>query len=407
MKEMEGLLRESRHNQSNPNGVQRPPSPSVYDQELQAVNSKDPIMRSQDKEHDRDIRLPEKEQAMRLSYGYFLTFNHLYPIFSKDRFFQRMENEYPPDKQKDTAWWNTVIVVLCFAHRLRGMSTPGQAEAENEEACRYLRVALDSAPRVTYEQPSVNNAQVLLATAATLQGTKISHPSSMLIAATIRMLQQLNAHNVDIADAVDISERRELERLFWAAYILDKDDAFRTGNSPLLQIRDIGRTPSATSDDGVGLVKSLDLESEVDIFEAQIALALIQGEVWSRVLASGAKMDETSVEVARNNLNTALHDWKTELPFEFKRESLVGHWPKYAIVHMVVLHFRYFQTLVELNRVPSMDKEELRATLGDDCPVAKLLPLYSHSTETVTVDAARNALDLASLTPRGNFQIVW
>lgn len=407
MMNMESLLQESRNKPTEQAEKQQQSSTSVYDQELKALNSRDPIMRSESKEHDLELKLPPMQQAMRLAAGYFLTFNHFYPIFSKERFFQRMENDYPPDRMTDSTWWNTVVVVLCFAHRLLAMSTPGQADAENEEACRYLKVALDAAPKVTYEQPSLENAQFLLGVASTLQGTKISHPSSMLIAAAVRMLQQLDAHPVASSAAMDSNDRSERVRALWVAYILDKDDTFRTGNPPLLQARDLKlNLQETTRHDGTGIVQSLDLESHVNLLEVSVSLALIQGQVWSRLISVGAETDTDSLQSARSDLNSALNTWKHQLPFDFNREDLVGHWPKHAIVHIVVLHFRYFQTLVEVNKIPSMEEDEMLG-LGDDCPVAKMLPVYSHSSDPATVDAARNALDLASLTPRGNFQIIW
>lgn len=364
-------------------------------------------MRSEDINPSKELRLPAKYRAIHLAQGYFASFNHLFPIFDKASFMQRMQDEYPPDKDKNLTWWSAVVTVLCYAHRLRAMSTPGQAEAENEEACRYLKEALDLAPRLTYGEPSIESAQVLIGIASALRGTQMSDPASMLVAAAIRMLQHLDVHEEEPGEMTSLAVRKERERAFWVAYILDKENALQTRKPPVLHEQDIGRPLLADQDDdGVGVVRSLDWTSEVNLFAVSQRLASIQGQIWSRIHSAGATGKRAALETAQNDLNPVLATWKNYLPFEFKQEDLVGRWPKYAIVHIVVLHFRYFQTLVELNKVPPMEKDDM-SPLNGDCPIAKSLPSYPHSTSMVAVEAARNALDLAALTPRGNFQNVW
>jgi hypothetical protein len=89
------------------------------------------------------FQFPPKDEASRLAQGYFASCNHLTPIFSKDKFMRRLEVQYPPTKQKDYTWWSTVVTVLCYAHRLRAMSTPAQADEENNLACPYMKQLLE------------------------------------------------------------------------------------------------------------------------------------------------------------------------------------------------------------------------------------------------------------------------
>jgi hypothetical protein len=354
-----------------------------------------------------NFQFPPKDEAARLAQGYFASCNHLQPIFSRDKFMRRMEAEYPPNKHADYSWWSTVIAVLCYAHRLRAMSTPAQADEENMAACPYMKELLDMAPKLSYGKPSVESAQVLLGISSILRGSAMPDLAPMLVAVAIRMLQTLDAHKQEAPGSPYYFARKERERTFWVAYILDKDIALITRKPPVLSEVDISRPPPLDrNDDHVGTVRSFDSCFDVNLFRASQRLASIQAQVWNRTLSGGASMTRNALQAAQNELNPVLAAWKNELPFKFKQDDLVGRWPKHAIIHIVVLHFRYFHTLVELNKEPPMDKDDMDP-LNGNCPVAKSLPSYPHSTALVAVEAARDALDLASLTPRGNFQNVW
>lgn len=353
------------------------------------------------------FEFPSKEEASKLAQGYFNSCNHLTPIFSKDKFLRRLEIEYPPSMNKDYAWWTTVVTILCYAHRLRAMSNPAEADIENNLACPYMKHLLDMAPKLSYGPASIESAQVLLGIAMILRGSAMPDLSPMLVAVAIRMLQTLDAHKAEAPDGPYYATRKERERTFWVAYILDKDIALLTRKPPVLSDLDVTRPPPLErNEDQVGIVRSLDSYFEINLFRASQRLASIQSRVWERTLSGGAVLTRQALQVAQTELNPALAAWKADLPFRFHKDDLVGRWPKYAIIHVVVMHFRYFHTLVELNKEPPMDKDDMNP-LNGDCPVARSLPSYPHSTALIAVEAARDALDLASLTPRGNFQNVW
>ena len=404
---MELLLQRSREKQleKGESPEQDPAQVHISEGLLATIISRDPIPVSKKGSHSEEIEFPTRDQALRLAQGYFASFNHTFPIFSREDFMSRVKEEYPPDKRDDLVWWTTVITVLCFAHRLRAMSKPMDAEADNHKACRYLKEILDIAPRLTYGKPSIAGAQVLLGIASIFRGTPMPEPAPMLTTAAIRMLQDLEVHKACPQDNLSLSERKQRECVFWIAYIIDKDIALQARKPPVLNEQDISRAqPSSQGDDDIGVIRSLDAYFEVNSFVVSQRLAAIQGQIWSRIHSARALADRASLQKAQNELNPILAAWKDDLPFEFRPEDLVGRWPKYAIVNIITLQFRYFHTLVELNKEPPLDQD---SPLNSDCPIAGSLPSYPHSTAIVAVEAARDALDLASLTPRGNFQNVW
>lgn len=408
MKTMEGLLQESKERKDSPQQTDTPmgeiPDEGVGEGALATIIYRGPYPKPEHFEKMRKASFPPQEEAIHLAQGYFASHNHTFPIFSRERILQRMRNDYPPQKKDDFVWWTTVLVVLTFAHRLRAMSTPALADAENERACPFLGQMLDAAPKLTYMKPSLEAAQVLLATAAILRGTAMPDHVPMLTSAAVRMLQCNNVHLEEEPDSPESARRTERMHTFWVAYIMDKDSALQFRKPPVLHEQDIGRIPLSREVLREGLVFSLDSYLEANLFVISQGLARIQGEVWSLIYAGTTAKTRDALEGAQEVLNPRLAAWKDSLPFRFRSEDLVGKWPKHAIVNIVTLHFRYFHTLVELNKEPPFEPGH---PLRGDCPLSKSLPDWPHSTSLLAVEAARNALDLAALTPRGNFQNVW
>lgn len=408
MKTVEVLLQQSKEKNSSPEETSQSSEPideGVGEGALATIINRGPYNKQEHiKAASATFRFPPEEEACRLAQGYFASFNHTFPIFSHERFMQRMRCDYPPQKTDDFVWWATVLVVLTFAHRLRAMSAPALADAENSRACPYLGQLLDAAPKITYMKPSLEAAQVLLATAAILHGTAMPDHVPMLTSAAIRMLQCNNVHLEEGLESPEVAKRTERMHTFWVAYIMDKDIALQFRKPPVLHEQDIGRRPIAREILREGLVYSLDSYVEANLFVIAQGLATIQGQVWSLIYAGSTAKTRDALEAAQEVLNPRLAAWKDSLPFAFKQEDLVGKWPKHAIVNIVTLHFRYFHTLVELNKEPPMEPGN---PLRGDCPLSKALPDWPHSTSVLAVEAARNALDLAALTPRGNFQNVW
>ena len=416
MKTMESLLQQSREkdNENDPSPsdnssrshVVSPIDSGIGEGALATIVNRGPYNKPEHlKIMSAPFNFPPHDEALHLAQGYFASYNDLFPIFSRERFMQRIRTDYPPRKTDDFVWWSAVLVVLTFAHRLRAMSTTALAEAENNRACPYLGQLLDAAPKLTYAKPSLEAAQVLLATAAILRGTAMPDPVPMLTAAAVRMLQCNNVHlEEDDRESPEFARRTERMHTFWVAYIMDKDIALQFRKPPVLHEQDIGRLPISREVLREGVVFSLDSYLEANLFVISQELATIQGQVWSLIYAGSTSKTRNELEAAQEVLNPRLAVWKARLPFGFRREDLVGRWPKHAIVNIVTLHFRYFHTLVELNKEPPFENGH---PLKGDCPLSKSLPDWPHSTSLLAVEAARNALDLAALTPRGNFQNVW
>ncbi len=208
-------------------------------------------------------------------------------------------------------------------------------------------------------------------------------------------------------DSPYYASREDRARAFWVAYVHDKNMALITGKPPVFYEQEISRLPpSGTNVEGFCLVQSLDNMRSVNFLVTGHRLAVIQGQLWSRLQCATAFPTPSAHITAQNELNALLLAWRTALPFSFKPQDLMGHWPKFSIIYIILLHFQYFQTLVEVNREPPAEEGSADPLFGT-CPTATSLRSCSYSTQQFVVSSARDALELASLSPRGNFQHVW
>ncbi|KAK5168971.1 uncharacterized protein LTR77_006280 [Saxophila tyrrhenica] len=405
LKDMEALLRRQNgialETEAQPQAPQIPPTPSSSKQ------SHSPFDACALVSNDGPFNFEPKDRAIRLTQGTMAACNRAFPVWNATRVLKRMETDWPPDKRSDLVWWTNGLVVLCHAHRLRAMSEPSGAEADNREACRYLTEALTVAPSLPYGKPSLDAAQVLLAIATVMRGTPMAESARMFVSSAAHILQNLDAHMEESADSPHYSDRDDRARVFSIAYVLDKNFSLVSGKPPLFHEQDISRLPLSNANvEGFALIQSLDGLREVNFLVALHRLAAIQGQLWNRLQSATASPAPSALIAAQNEVNALLLSWRTSLPFSFKPKDLVGQWPKYCIISIVVLHFQYFQTLVAVNKKPAL-AEACTAPLYSNCPTATALKSYTFSTESFVVSAAREAFDLASLIPMGNFQHVW
>jgi hypothetical protein len=399
LKDMEEMLRRSQQTLESTN-MREPTPPLVVD-----ISSIDDSASSRGSPQEtqpleQELATGTKEDYIRLAKGFLASCNHLFPIFNPRVVLERMNQEWPPSKKGDLVWWTTLMVVLGYAHRLRAMSDPSGADFDNREACRYLSEALDVAPMLSYVKPSLESAQVLVGVASILRGTAMPQPSRMFISSAVRILQDMDAHKEEEPSSQYFDAKAERARVFWVAYSCDKAVALQTGKPPVLYEQDISRMPpTITNTNGLGVVKSLDRTAEANFFVACYGLSYIEGQLWER-MQSATPRSTAEIMLARSDLNELLAAWKADLAFAFKPDELVGRWPKHCILYIIMMHFQYFQALVEVNR----DQDPM---WSGTCSAADYLKSYPHSTDPLVVQAARDSLDLANLAPRGNFQHVW
>ncbi len=150
-------------------------------------------------------------------------------------------------------------------------------------------------------------------------------PSLILIAATMRLAHKLGLHSRAASAHLDPVERRQRDRVFWLAYILDKDLSLRA-QQPSVQLDDDidlalpCSSPTENEEDGstAGIVVTADGKAQMNFFLVRVQLASIEGGVYDCLYSTRAvNRSPEERSLARESIYRALDEWQASIPPEF------------------------------------------------------------------------------------------
>lgn len=184
--------------------------------------------------------LPPKEEALSLFRDFFENFNCMFPLFHQPTFMHLVERQYSRDPYEGSGWWASINVVLAIAHRLRVMSNLVPQE-EDRKAWLYLKNAMGVLTELTMRNTDLLSVQSLLGMVSRsssrhgllcliggdqslfLQGTPNPQPTFFLVAAAIRLSHSIGLHKRGSGFGLNQVEVEQRKRVFWIAYLLDKE----------------------------------------------------------------------------------------------------------------------------------------------------------------------------------------
>lgn len=185
----------------------------------------------------------------------------------------------------------------------------------------------------------------------------------------LRLVHQLGLHTRESMANLDSNAALERRRVFWIAYILDRDISMRTKQPPIQREMDIDlEWPSADPQDGAGVFITADGISSFNFFFSRVQLAQIQGEIYEamystscRRLSSHEKLEKVAV------LRYRLDDWFSRMPQRFRPEAILSSgevnscrcfgvlfathlFCRISICQVHVMETRWLQTLKDFGR---------------------------------------------------------
>lgn len=270
--------------------------------------------------HDGSLDLPPLHETLPAVETYLATLNSVLPLFHPGRLLHSLRSWYDaPPGQRDSATWAAINVVLALAHR--------QVSPDQEKiTAHYLNKAQSALTEVIMGKADIVNVQLLLGLVMLFQGTKNLKPAAMLIAVALRLAHELRLHTRgNSSESFSQSISLERDRVFWIAYILDRDISTRTGQPPVQLETDIDlEIPSINPNDGAGLVFAADGNSSFNFFRARVQLARIQGKVYELMLSVPAKnLDGYQRGENMAQLHYMLDTWASQIPEEFRPNALL------------------------------------------------------------------------------------
>ncbi|KAI9749762.1 MAG: hypothetical protein M4579_006752 [Chaenotheca gracillima] len=354
--------------------------------------------------------LPPKEEAVSLLRDFFDHFDCIFPLFHEPTFMHLVDKHYSKDPYEGSGWWASLNIALAIAHRLRVMSNLVPQE-EDEKAWGYLKNSLYVLTELTMRNTDLLSVQALLGMALFLQGTPNPQPSFFLVSAAIRSAHSIGLHKRGAQFGLRPVEIEQRKRVFWIAYILDKDICLRSGRPPVQDDDDMNvDLPSEDPDDNVGNIPLADGKGKVNLFRTMCKFCIIESKVYKQLYSvKASKQSDGELLNTIGELDRELEEWKDSIPIDFRpeHEIKVAHTP--LILHIVFLHFAYYNCLTTIHRM-SVHHGYWTSRLSNFAIQglnARPLNPRVFSSAALCVSAARASIHLIKYIPQGDFACVW
>ncbi|CAK7272881.1 hypothetical protein SEPCBS57363_005371 [Sporothrix epigloea] len=354
--------------------------------------------------------LPPKPEALSLLKDFFENFNCMFPLFHQPTFMHLVERQYSESPYEGSGWWASLNVALAIAHRLRVMSNLVPQE-EDDKAWAYLKNAMAVFTELAMRNTDLLSVQALLGMALFMQGTPNPQPTFLLIAAAIRLSHSIGLHKKGTGFNLNPIEIEQRKRVFWIGYMLDKDLCLRSGRPPAQDDDDTNvELPNADPADNIGNIPLGDGKGKMNLFRVMCEFALIESKVYKRLYSTKATK-QTAGELLNTigELDQELEDWKDSIPIDFRPEHEIraSHTP--LILHIVMLHFTYYNCLTTIHRMCVhhgywTSRLSNYALQGLN---AKPLNPRVYSSASLCVSSARASISLLRYIPQGDFACVW
>jgi hypothetical protein len=358
--------------------------------------------------------LPGKQECYSLLKDFFENFNVMFPLYHEPTFMHLVEKHYSLDPYEGSGWWASLNVALAIAHRLRVMSNVVDSE-EDDQAWGYLKNAMAVMTELTMRNTDLLSIQALLGMALFLQGTPNPQPSFFLVAAATRLSHSIGLHKRGSGFNLNEVENEQRKRVFWIAYMLDKDICLRSGRPPAQDDDDMNvELPSEEPPDNVGSIplvnEAPDGKKTMNLFRQLCTFAQIQSRVYRSLYSvKAARQSDGELLNTIGDLDQVLEEWKESIPLDFRPEHEIKGSNTPLIMHVVVLHFAYYNCLTTIHRM-SVHHGYWSSRLSDYAIQglnARPLNPRVFMSAALCVNAARTSIGLIRYIPQGDYACVW
>ncbi|KAG5661678.1 hypothetical protein KAF25_005800 [Fusarium avenaceum] len=354
--------------------------------------------------------LPSKTEALSLLQDYFDNFNCIFPLFHQPTFMHLVQLQYSSDPYQGSGWWASLNIALAIAHRLRVMSNLVPQD-EDDKAWGYLKNAIGVFPELTMRNTDLLSVQALLGMALFLQGTPNPQPTFLLVAAAMRLAQSIGLHKRGTGFNLNPIEIEQRKRVFWIAYMLDKDLCLRAGRPPAQDDDDMNvELPDADPADNIGNIPLADGKGKMNLFRVMCEFATIESEVYKRLYSVQAtKQSDGELLNTIGELDRKLEEWKDSIPIDYRPEHDINASHTPLILHVVMLHLTYYNCLTTIHRM-SVHHGFWTSRLANYAIQglnARPLNPRVFSSAALCTAAARASVSLLKYVPQGDFACVW
>ncbi|KAL6233556.1 fungal-specific transcription factor domain-containing protein [Aspergillus navahoensis] len=358
--------------------------------------------------------LPSKEEASSLLYDYLHNFNCLCPLFEQAKLISLFNEDNLDAALRTPSCWASVNVVfaLGIASRIKNRTV---AHLDHQRSWLFIKNALGTFHDLCLGQPDLWSIQALLGMSIFFLGTMSAEPCCFLVAAAIRISEQLGLGRLKEDIALSSEDMEHRRRIFWIAYCLDREISIRYGRPPTQSDEDMSiDLPAATLVGDVQLLPSTSRHGGFDAFRANCRLATIKGRLYKDLYSAAAK-DRPLPEIMASvgTLDRMLRDWREDLPSECRPGSHgLPSAPQSTISLMLLyLHYSYFNCIIAMHRLivsRGIQTSEDLLRRYRDLSSSGHPPCTSKvfESESLCANAARASIRLMRYMPEGHISLV-
>ncbi|EFY94520.1 Zn(2)-Cys(6) zinc finger domain protein [Metarhizium robertsii] len=317
-----------------------------------------------------ELPLPPQADIMPIVDHYFDTYAYIMPLFDQKSFMSMLYQWYTDPSTRNKASWAAIQVVLAIALRtpIPELLNGCGGSDRHHRANFFLKNAQSVVSDLVTRDKDLLGLQVLLGIVMLFQNSSDTSPASVIIGTAIRLAHRMRLHSRDHAELFSPDENLQRQRLFWIAYVLDKDISLRI-QVPSVQLDsdiDIDVPPVKPADD-VGVLWTSDGQTCFNHHRSMIHLAQIQGRVYDWLHSnSSAKMSRQSRQQRVQQLDRMITHWYSTIPAAFNLENLDASIGECALIHMAKMYHVYLLILVMTYGIYNQDSNWVQAIRSGD-----------------------------------------
>ena len=260
---------------------------------------------------------------------YLANINNILPLFDPQKLVQTVDQWYNSPTQRSHTSWAIINVVMAMAQYCSfGQVGFGHTDSSIGSVSDCLNKAQSVLTEILMGDVELANLQVVLGLVIVFQSTSDIKPAVFLISTALRLCQVLGIHRSDSDFYRNATPREalQLRRVFWIAYIFDRDIATRIRQAPIQQDTDINieLPPNKPDGDAAGFVSTPEMsQNGFNLFRAYVELSQIQGYVYDALFSVRSQQLSPGERAAScQAIRLLLKDWKGRIPATLSAKAL-------------------------------------------------------------------------------------
>ncbi|WYZ42621.1 hypothetical protein EsH8_VI_000320 [Colletotrichum jinshuiense] len=340
---------------------------------------------------------------------YFENSNQVLPLFERESFMKMLRGWYAYPAHRKSDVWAAVNIVLALARRHSYASSP----KETQDMQQYINNVQSVLNQLAINEPSFLTLQTVLGLVIVFHGASDPGPASILVATAVRLAQRLRLHSKAANEDVEPAEALQRNRVFWIAFILDRDLAMRTAQPPIHQDTDIDvDLPGPSPPDNAGQI--FDFSGKAfNYFRSRVQLAYIQGKLYPMLFSVRAlKLPQHERGQNMLRLRTMLENWLSSIPADFQPHVVMRTVSTEYLRYLSLLHYTHLQLVATTHQADSHHLEWLQEVLN--CSKAQAPEVRCEDLATrlpscwdKLVTEARTCMHLYAATPENDSALTW